>query len=642
MSDSWSVIVMPLIVSVLGLTVPGIAVMAAGWGVRRLRLLALAPVVSIAILGISATLAPLLGLGWSPLPILLVTLLAAGAAFGLRRWVGPEPGDRTPRAPFAWGLLALAAAAVAIALQMISVFGAPGNISQTFDAIVHLNTVAYAVAQHDASAFHIGATSDIGFYPNGWHTVAALAAEMTGVSVPVAVNAATIALGAVAWPVSVVALSAALLGERTAVLVSSAALSTGFGAFPLLLLYFGVLYPNAMGYAVLPGGIAAVVHLLRVRGVAARVRAGVLVLAAAAGVGLSHPNAFLAMVALSAAIVVVELIGEVWAQPTRRGWIRVAAILAALALVMLFLWRFSRTGYDMSRWGPWQSTAQAVGEAILLSPRSYPITITISLLMIVGLITVVRRPRRNLVVLAPWVVASVMFVLVSGTGVGNPIRELVTNPWYNDSFRLAALLPVAGIPLVVLGALTVVDLAAAALTSLRAPGAVRGLVAAVGVVIVFSVAVSPNVLRTANDARDSFALTPTSALLTSDEEALLERLPETTPADAVIAGSAWTGASLAYAIGDREVLRKHVFGNIGADEQYLDNRLKDIDSDPKVCQVVDRLGVDYVLDFGAQNVWNNPGVGLDRQGLYGLTPSAHLVLVDAQGPDARLFRIEGC
>lgn len=641
MSDSWSVIVMPLIVSVLALTVPGIAVIASGWGARRLRLLALAPVVSIAILGVAATLAPMVGLGWSPLPIAIVTVLTAAVAFGLRRWVGPEPEDRTPRANALWGALALILAAVVVGLQLASVFGGPSHISQTFDAIVHLNTVAFAVDTHDASAFHIGATSDIGFYPNGWHTVAALAAEVTGVSVPVAVNAANIALGAVAWPLSVVALSAALLTERKAVLVSAAALSTGFGAFPILLMYFGVLYPNAMGYAVLPGGIAVVVHLLRAGGVRARIRAGFLLLVASAGVGLGHPNAFLAMVALGSGIAVVELVSNAWHRASRRSWYLVLAILLALALVILGLWRFSRTGAGMSQWAPWQTTAQAVGEALLLSPHGYTLTVTISVLIVIGLIRVVRQPEL-LVVAAPMVVASFLFVLVSGTAGGNFVREMITNPWYNDSYRLAALLPAAGIPVAVLGAVTVVDLAARVLRRIDAARGWRIAVAAVGVVAIFSVGVSPNVLRAIAEAQGAYALTPTSALLTSDEEALLERLPETTPADAVIAGSAWTGASLAYAIGDREVLRKHVFGSIGPDEEYLDNNLKNIESDPKVCQVVDRLGVDYVLDFGAQNVWNNPGVGLERQGLYGLTPSEHLVLVDSQGPDARLFRIEGC
>lgn len=641
MSDSWSVIVMPLIVSVLALTVPGILVLAAGWGVRRLRILALAPVVSIALLAVSATIAPLVGLSWSPIPVLILSVVAAAAAFGLRRWVGPEPDDRTPRRSAIGAPIALTVAAVVIALQLAYVFDAPSNISQTFDAIVHLNTVAFAVDTHDASAFHIGATSDIGFYPNGWHTVAALAAEVTGVSVPVAVNAANIALGAVAWPLSVVALSTALLSERLAVVVSSAALSTGFGAFPILLMYFGVLYPNAMGYAVLPGGVAVVVHLLRSRGLPALVRAGVLLLVASAGVGLSHPNAFLGMVALGSAIAVVELVTNAAVRPTRRRWITVAVILLGILFVLVFLWRFSRTNMEMSRWAPWQSTAQAVGEALLLSPRGYTITITVSILVIVGLFAIVRRPRL-LAVAAPMVVASVLFVLVSGTAVGNPVREMLTNPWYNDSFRLAALLPAAGIPVAVLGAITLYDLAARALRARSDRPSLQVVLAAVGVVVVFSVGASPNIIRAAQEARGAYALTPTSPLLTSDEEALLERLPETTPDDALIAGSPWTGASLAYAIGDREVLRKHVFGTFGTDEEIVNNDLRDIETDPRVCDAVDRLGVGYVLDFGPQNVWNNPGVGLDRKGLYDLAPSQHLVLVDSEGPSARLFRIEGC
>jgi len=641
MSDSWSVIVMPLIVSILALTVPGILVLAAGWGVRRLRILALAPVVSIALLGVSATIAPIVGLGWSPLPLLILSVVAAAAAYGLRRWVGPEVEDRTPRRVAIGGSLALVVAAVVIALQLAYVFGAPSNISQTFDAIVHLNTVAFAVDTHDASAFHIGATSDIGFYPNGWHTVAALAAEVTGVSVPVAVNAANIALGAVAWPLSVVALSTALLSERLAVAVSSAALATGFGAFPILLMYFGVLYPNAMGYAVLPGGVAVVVHLLRSRGLPALVRAGVLLLVASAGVGLSHPNAFLGMVALGASIATVQLVTDALAHRSRRRWITVGVILLAILLVLVFLWRFSRTNTEMSRWAPWQSTAQSIGEALLLSPHGYTITITVSVLVITGLVTILRTSRL-LVVAAPMAVASVLFVLVSGTAVGNPIREMLTNPWYNDSFRLAALLPAAGIPVAVLGAVTIWDLASRALRARSSRRSLQVALAVVGVLVVFSVGASPNIIRAAQEARGAYALTPTSPLLTSDEEALLERLPETTPQDALIAGSPWTGTSLAYAIGDREVLRKHVFGTFGPYEELLNNDLRDIESDPRVCEAVDRLGIDYVLDFGSQNVWNNPGVGLDREGLYDLTPSQHLVLVDSQGPSARLFRIEGC
>jgi len=396
-----------------------------------------------------------------------------------------------------------------------------------------------------------------------------------------------------------------------------------------------------MAYAVLPAGVAAVVLLCRSRGVADRTRTAVLLAVACGGIGLAHPNAFLALFALGAAIAVVELLAAALRDRSQRMWIIAAAVIGALAVAAVLLWTVSRTGHDMSRWGPWQSTAQAAGEALLLSPREYPITVPISGLVVVGLITIIRRPR-NLVVAAPFAVAALMFILVSGTGVGNFVREAITNPWYNDSFRLAALLPVAGIPIATLGAVTIVDAAVSWARGHRIPRPANVLAAGVAALALFSVGVGPNVLRTAADARAAYAFSETSALLTSDERALLQRLTETTPEDALIAGSPWTGTSLAYALTGREVLEKHVFGTLTDDEIYVDEHLSEIEEDPRVCEAVNRLGLDYVLDFGAQNVFNNPGSGTDKLGLVDLQPSESLVLVDSEGAGARLFRIEGC
>ncbi|MFJ6653187.1 DUF6541 family protein [Microbacterium sp. NPDC091313] len=641
MIESWGPAVAPTLISIAALTVPGLIVLVAGWGVRRPGMLFLSPVVSMALLAVSAIAAPVIGLAWSPIPVVVLTVMAAAAAFGLRRWVGSDHPEAPPVRHSIAGMAAFVLAAVVIALQLAWAFVDAGNISQTFDAIVHLNTVAFAVNTSDASAFHIGATSDIAFYPNAWHSVAALAAEVTGASVPVAVNAANIAIGAVAWPASCMALAGVLFRGRTSALVASAALSTGFGAFPLLLLMFGVLYPNMAAYAVLPAGVAVVVLLLRATGLADRVRCAVLLIVACAGIGLAHPNAFLALFAFGTAIAIVELGRRALRERTRRAWILAAAVIGVLLLVGAGLWKFSRTGYDLSRWGPWQSTAQAAGEALLLSPRQYPITVVASLLVIVGVIVVIRRPR-NVVVAAPLAVAALMFVLASGTGVGNFVREMITNPWYNDSYRLAALLPVAGIPIATLGAITIVDLVAALLRRRRVPAPV-GIVAAIAaVLVVFSVGVGPNVLRVAQDTRLGYTVSDTSALLTTDEEALLARLPDTTPEDALIAGSPWTGTSLAYALSGREVMEKHVFGSPDDDKRYIDAHLRDIETDPLVCEAVNRVGVDYVLDFGTQNVFNNPGSGTEWAGVDDLQASPSLVLVDSEGPSARLFRIEGC
>jgi hypothetical protein len=163
----------------------------------------------------------------------------------------------------------------------------------------------------------------------------------------------------------------------------------------------------------------------------------------------------------------------------------------------------------------------------------------------------------------------------------------------------------------------------------------------VGIAAVFSVAIGPNVRIALSQVHEAYAYTDSSLILSSDEEALLERLDDETPADALIAGSPRTGASLALAFADRQVTQKHVFGNPSPELLFLNAHLRDIDSDPAVCRTVDDLGIDYVLDFGTQDVIDPAGAAA-YSGIQDLTPGTHLVLVDSQGPEARLFRIEGC
>ena len=637
MIESWSAAIAPFTVAVLALIVPGAVVVFAGWGARRLAVWFLAPALSLAVLAVAAVISDVVGLAWGPLPIAIVTVLVAAIAAAVRLlWVKDAP--TAPRLRITLTTTASFVAAItAISIQLMMVFGRPENISQTFDAIVHLNTIRYAMDTANASAFHIGATSDISFYPNAWHALVTLSGLVSGSSVPVSVNAANIAIGAVAWPASVIALSLTTLGTRMAVGIASAALSTGFGAFPILLFDFGVLYPNATAYAVLPAGLAAVWMLLRPTGWGDATRTTALLLLLIVGIGLAHPNAFLALYAMGSAVVLVVLLMRAIEGVSRRVWLTNSAIAALILVVGAGLWRFSRTGWDMSRWGPWQSTAQAFGEAALISPRAYPVTLLTAVLLITGLIAIARHPRQGLFAL-PFAVAAFMFILVSGTPVEFLLREMVTNPWYNDSFRLAALLPVAGIPVAVFG---VVFLADASARKLRAGTPWWTAATAAAAVVLFSVAAGPNVSGAIDQAQVAYRLDSSAALLTSDEAALLQRLDGETPDDALIAGSPWTGTSLAYALTGRDVVELHVFGSRNADEIYLDEHLRDIDQDPRVCEALRELGVSHVLDFGTQNVFNRDDAAADRVGIQGLTPGDHLELVDSQG-DARLFQVVGC
>ena len=640
MSGAWLAAVPTFLVAVALFVLPGLAVRLAGWNVRAIAHYFLIPAISVAIVAVSSNVAGILGLRWSLLPIAIVTAIAAAAAFGLRRWVGPESLARPSARRVVAGFGGILLAGIVLTLQLTYVFGAPENISQTFDNIVHVNSIRFALDGADSSAFGIGRTSDIGFYPNAWHSFVTMSAQLTGVDVPVAINATNIAIGAVVWPASCMALAAVLFRARAAALMASAALSTAFGAFPILLLFFGVLYPNTMGYSIVAAGIAAVLLLLRAPTAATRVREAVLLVVICAGVILGHPNAFLSLFAFGSFLTAVVLLSHAVRARSRRVWVVSGIIVTALLVVGALLWRFWRTGSVMSQWGAWQSGAQAFGEAVLLSPRGYPVTVLTAALILIGLVAVARRPRY-VVVAVPFAVAGFLFVLASGIGAESFFRDMVTNPWYNDPFRLAALLPIAGIPVATLGAVFIVDGARAVLRRSSAGSGVSTVIGAVAAVALFVVGIGPNVTQVADEARASYAYSEGSSLLTTAEAELLRRLTETTPDDALILGNPWTGTSLAYALAGREVVERHVYVSRDADEAFLDGHLRDIDSNPDVCAAVDRLGVTHVLDFGSHPVFPSGAADL-QAGLNELPESDHLVLVDSEGSAARLFRVEGC
>jgi len=632
---------LPTILIVLALVIfPGLVVRLLGWDARSIGPYLLVPAFSIAVVAVAANIAPFVGMRWSLLPVAVVTVVAGGVAWMLRRGVGAEELDPPPRTAVLAVVVGGVLAATVLALQLTYVFVSPTNISQTFDNIVHLNSIRLALDTGDASAFGIGRTSDIGFYPNAWHSLVTLGASLSGAAVPVAVNATNVVIGAVVWPLSTMALAAAFFRERASALVGSAALATAFGAFPILLMSFGVLYPNATGYAVLPAGLAALWWLLQAKGAPTVTRAAVALVVAVAAITLGHPNAFLALFAMGAPLAMAELLRRALASRARSEWILGISVTAALLAVGAALWRFWRTGHAMSQWGPWTDTGQAIVEGLALSPRSQPITIVAAVLVLAGIIAAVFRPQQ-LVLLIPFAVALFMFVVVSGTPYSF-FRDMITNPWYNDSNRLAALLPIAGIPVATLGIVAITDLAKRLSRRFSVPRPVTATVAALAAVALFALGAGPNAASSATAARGSYLMDDTSALLTSSERDLLERLGETTDDDALILGDPWTGTALAFAIADRDVVERHIFSSRSDDVRFLEYNLEEIGVDPAVCAAINRVGVTHVLDFGTQNVFNQPDANLDRASLDDLTPSQHLVLVDSEGAAARLFRIEGC
>ena len=81
------------------------------------------------------------------------------------------------------------------------------------------------------------------------------------------------------------------------------------------------------------------------------------------------------------------------------------------------------------------------------------------MLMIIGLVVAVRSPRmRWLAVL--WTMLAALYAIAASIGLAW-LRGFAVGAWYEDPYRLAAMIPVAAIPLAGIGAAAVAAWAAA-------------------------------------------------------------------------------------------------------------------------------------------------------------------------------------
>lgn len=647
----------PAILSALGvLFVPGLIVLlpATRWSFQTL---ALAPAVSVGTIAIAAVLGGFLGIEWSGwVPVALATVLAAIVVMirwlrrgsgGPSRWEPSWPARR-------WALAGIGSLIGVLLLggRLMLAISDVESISQTFDNIFHLNAVRYVLDHGSASTFDVGSMTGLVYYPAGWHGVVALVAQLSGASVPVATNAATMALMAV-WVLGMVGLVGTLFPRKAWMLVVAGVISASFGAFPFLMLSFGTLYPNCLAIALLPAVLTATLRLLRLPPEEAVPTAPLpiaipLVLLGLAGVALAHPNGVAAWLAMAWPFFVwrawtqVQAIRSSGDAGSRRRIVTIlGSVVAGLALSAV-IWKFLRPPEAAVRWEPVESVAQAFGESLFGSYIGRPVSWVLALLIVFGLVYAVRRPI-NLWVCGPFIVMSFMYVIGLGMQYGD-FRTWFTGVWYNDPFRIAALMPIGTIVVACLGVVAVVDVVRWALRheiALRLPPKVLAaapvVLVVLGSLILLLGAQRGNIVRHEREVANSFE---SEMLLSRDERALIERLPENVPEDSLILTNPWAGGSLAYALTGIDVTEKHAFAKVDDDFMFLDESISNIDSDPAVCEAVRDTGVDYVLAFGDFYVNGGMGMTIDYEGLL-VGPGEHLKLVDSQGVVA-LYAIVGC
>ena len=645
---TWAAVVIVLLFAVVGIPLARII------GLRGFAMIATAPAFTVTIVGVTAVAAPWVGMTWSILPVLLVTIVVGVVLFLIRRATRRRQLPRQPRHRFdGWLLFALVTSAILLGYRVVTIIGGPENISQTFDDIFHLNGVRFVLETGNASSLWLGRMTNpsggLPFYPAAWHGLVALVVQLSGASIPTAINAATLATSAVVWPMSVMLLTRTLFGRSPVLSVAAGLLAASLPVFPILLMDYGVLYPFQLGLALLPVALAMTLRALGLAGARrtgpGRAWSAVAVLGCLPGLALAHPGSLVAWLALTAPMAVAFAILRFRATRSMRARWLIVGLFALYLAVGAILLDTLRPPAEARGWPPQMGILDAVWDVVSISAWYEVPAVVAAVAVVAGIAWVlVARSTRGFIALGMYAVAALLYVTVASLTL-LALRDALTGGWYNNLPRLAAVLPIALVPLGAYGAACtwawIARRRAVRRVVARAP---RWLAAGAAVVLTALAAfgmqnqVSSPLGVAERWAHSPFVMGPDSALLTADEVALLSRLDEHVPEGVVVAGSPYTGASLAYALADRPVLMPHTLMEIGDELGRINNGLADAQAGGAVCGAVQELGVGFVLDFGGREV--HPGEHI-YPGLSGLAQSSAVRLVDEEG-DARLYEIVGC
>ena len=665
----WFSLIPVFLAAAVLLFVPG-ALVGAAAGLRTSLVIAMAPAISIAIIAGTGVVAPAVGLAWGPVPIAAATALTALALLAARLWTARRhPGRREagarrrsePVTAAAW-CVAWPLSAAVTGYTVGRILNTPDAISQTYDAVFHLNAVEWILKTGNASSLRLLLEAPQGsFYPLGWHTLVAAAMRLCGATdVPVATNATALAVSGLVWTSGCLALTHILLRGRPLALLVAAVMAGSFSAFPILLLNWGVLYPNFLSVALLPALLAAARELVPTAGA----RPTGLVLPAGAlgvgGLGLTQPNTAATLLLALVILAVARAVTTVRTPPAERpaGALRRQALVSGgLTAVLVLTWILMRPPRSAGElWGANYAASSSIGEAITSMPAPLWMIWVPAVLAFIGFVAALRTDGYR------WLAAlhattGALYVVARSTPDAD-LRFFLVGIWYNDSNRLAALLPVTAVPLAALGMLAVARwtraLAAQLSDAQWARGARERLTAigervrilswwrwaaypAVVTALVLTGPLSTAMSNTVWLLEQTYLFSPGSPSITPDERALIDELPDLIDKDAVVAVDPRSGAALAYALAGVDTTLKHLLHRHDPEVYVIQDKLNKAATDPTVCPAVRKLGATYALYF--------PGKTISDQkpfpGFTHLDTAPGFELVAKQG-DAALYRITAC
>ena len=671
MTDNFLVLAGPVAAMAALYLLPGLLM---GWALRlrSAALLAVVPLLPLPFIGVMPMVYQAAGIRWG-LASYLAAVAVGVAICALVGWLSRNSQPMWKPTGSAWWVVAGTVIAGAIhGFRSAQAWQTPDAIGQAFDMPFHLNYIRWIVDSGNGSslnsAVHVDPNNE--FYPSGLQDLLALVVHATGTSPSRAVLAAILVITCVVWPLAVAALMAVVTGSWRAAGIG-ALLSCCLPQMPTTFIWFGIILANLWGYSLLPGALALMALIaFRGRGASQFARFFGVLAVGVLGLALIHPNAVFSLLVLSIPIVVIAFYWWGRAAAGRLGRPQLAGGIAGAVLACLLYVGIERASMKVEMvaemrtkqpdWGPPGTVWQAFLRGALTIAHPYEfnfdaMSVVLTVLTVVGVVWSLRRRETAWL---PFAQAIAGFLFVVAFRVSSSLRQFIIGVWYADVPRLSTLMGIVAVPLVVMGILAVSVGIARLVRRFRedvrpgtaAESRVVAIAAVVLAVLTFVGAQADKAIaaqyRSIHDVY-AFDDAEKASLLSLDELALLERLDTHVPEGDKVIGSPWTGASLSWAIADRQSVFSHAYPTSNEDYLYLAENLNKAKSDPKVCQIVDKYDIGYALDFGHDYLWgadehgNPTGWAAEYPGLEDLAQDGVATVVDEQG-DAKLLEITAC
>ena len=652
---------------------PGYAM---GWALRvptRLRVF-YAPLLTFALVTVSAIVLGKTGIPWSLISFVPVAAVMVAATAGVmhlvgRRWPSAVPDTSNEAAenwagntvPLAWPIIgAVLGGFLTLHATQHMVFG-PEAFSQTLDNSFHMNAIRWIQEHGDASSLTMGAVAAANqeptFYPAGWHDFVYLIYSTTGTSIATATIVMILLAAGIIWPCSLVAMCLSIPHLRSLQALAIPALTCGFFAFPGLLLFWGVLFPNLLGYALLPAFVALLLHMIQL--MARREYSFVLslsltILVGLGGLALVHPNAV-----VSAAVFAVPMLlgGVVQVLRSRGASTRErlvgTGVLVALIAGCVSIWLTLRPSEEASDlWTAIMSEGEAVYQFLFLGlENANPLGGNFAPAYLLGFLALwgvgyLLYKRRNLWLIGSWMLVGYMWIVAASVPRGD-FRLLMVAPWYTDHFRLAALVVFPAVLLAGIGLGGAVEgLFVRIMHAIPSEKHAKIAPALMGASMALVLAVAGLSSRTPamHDATlqvaDRYRVTPTSDILNQDEMNVINEIPKIVPEGDVIANNPWDGSAYIYALADRHLTSYHFEFQTSPKYAAILNDLKDARTNPEVCRVVNEYNVHWYVHLENQGNFG-PSQQKNYDGMVAAIGTDVLTPVYSSGP-MTLYRISAC